>query len=161
VPLPRSITSSPGRTRPARSPSHGGASQITPQEKQGWVTGVEPNARLRSVAANRAEANGVSNISFTDGLAGALPVPDSCIDLVWCERVLQHLSDPQGAINDIARVLRPGGRTVLLDSDHGTRIVSDLDLDVLTAFNRAALTRSPTPMRLDTFRRKSAGPDSN
>jgi hypothetical protein len=34
---------------------------------------------------------------------------------------------------------------VLLDSDHGTRIVSDLDLDVLTAFNRAALTPVANP----------------
>jgi ubiquinone/menaquinone biosynthesis C-methylase UbiE len=113
--------------------------------QKGWVTGVEPNARLRSVAASRAEADGVSNISFIDGLAGAMPVADSSIDLVWCERVLQHLSDPQEAINDIARVLRPGGRTVLLDSDHGTRIVSDLDLDVLTAFNRAALAPLANP----------------
>ena len=34
---------------------------------------------------------------------------------------------------------------VLLDSDHGNRIVSDLDLDVLTAFNRAALTPFANP----------------
>lgn len=121
------------------------AQSSSTEVQQGWVTGVEPNARLRSVAASRAEAKGVSNISFIDGLAGALPVANSSIDLVWCERVLQHLSDPQGAINDIARVLRPGGRTVLLDSDHGTRIVSDLDLDVLTAFNRAALTPFANP----------------
>ena len=62
---------------------------------------------------SRAKAAGVSNVSFVEGFAGALPFDDSTIDLVWCERVLQHLADPQSAINDIARVLRPGGRAVL------------------------------------------------
>ena len=111
----------------------------------GWVTGIEPNARLRAVAASRAENNGVPNVSFIDGFAGALPFEDSSADLIWCERVLQHLNDPQSAIDDIARVLRPGGCAVLLDADHGTRIISDLDHDVLTAFNRASLTAVANP----------------
>jgi ubiquinone/menaquinone biosynthesis C-methylase UbiE len=105
----------------------------------GRVTGVEPNARLRAVAASRAADNGVQNLSFIDGLAGALPFASSSMDLVWCERVLQHLIDPQTAIDDIARVLRPGGRAVLLDSDYGTRIVSDLDPDLAAAFSHASL----------------------
>ena len=111
----------------------------------GWVAGVEPNARLRTVAASRAHENGVPNVSFVDGLAGALPFEDSSVDLVWCERVLQHLNDPDAAINDIARVLRPGGRAVLLDADHGTRIISDLDPDVASAFIRASLAAVANP----------------
>ncbi len=87
----------------------------------GRVTGVEPNARLRAVATSRADDSGVLNVSFVDGLAGALPFDDSSVDLVWCERVLQHLSDPQAAIDDIPRVLRPGGRALLLDADQGIR----------------------------------------
>ena len=67
------------------------------------------------------------------------------MDLVWCERVLQHLNDPQAAIDDIARVLRPSGRAVLLDADQGTRIISDLDHDVMTAFNQASLTAIANP----------------
>ncbi len=67
------------------------------------MTGVEPNARLRAVAESRAGVFGVSNLSFIHGLAGGLPFEDSSIDLVWCERVLQHLADPQLAINDIPR----------------------------------------------------------
>jgi hypothetical protein len=33
--------------------------------------------------------------SFIDGPAGGLAFDDSSVDLVWCERVLQHLSDPE------------------------------------------------------------------
>jgi ubiquinone/menaquinone biosynthesis C-methylase UbiE len=111
----------------------------------GRVTGVEPNARLRAVATARAEADGVLNVSFVDGLAGALPIDDSSIDLLWCERVLQHVADPQAAIEDMARVLRPGGRLVILDSDHGTRIVSAVDQEVLIAFNQASLKPYANP----------------
>ena len=103
----------------------------------GQVIGIEPNPHLRAVAVSRAKAADVSNASVVEGFAGALPFDDSTIDLVWCERVLQHLADPQSAINDIARVLRPGGRAVLLDSDYGTRIVSDLDPDLAAALSSA------------------------
>jgi ubiquinone/menaquinone biosynthesis C-methylase UbiE len=111
----------------------------------GQVIGIEPNPHLRAVAVSRAKAVGVSNVSFVEGYAGALPFDDSTIDFVWCERVLQHLAEPQSAINDIARVLRPGGRAVLLDSDYGTRIVSDLDPDLAAAFNRASLGSIANP----------------
>jgi ubiquinone/menaquinone biosynthesis C-methylase UbiE len=115
------------------------ASVASPGVSAGQVIGIEPNPHLRAVAVSRAAAAGVSKVSFVEGFAGALPFDDSTIDLVWCERVLQHLVDPQSAINDIARVLRQGGRAVLLDSDYGTRIVSDLDPDLAAALSRASL----------------------
>jgi ubiquinone/menaquinone biosynthesis C-methylase UbiE len=121
------------------------APSISTDGPTGWVTGVEPNARLRTLAASRAQDNGVPNVSFVDGLAGALPFEDSSVNLVWCERVLQHLSDPHAAIDDIARVLRPGGRVVLLDADQGTRIISDIDPDVASAFIRASLATVANP----------------
>ena len=111
----------------------------------GSVSGIEPNAPLRALADHRAGAAGIGNVSFVDGLAAALPFDDSSVDLVWCERVLQHLPDPQSAIDEIARVLRPGGRAVLLDSDYGTRIISDLDPDLAAAFSRASLGSIANP----------------
>lgn len=42
--------------------------------------------------------------------AGALPFRDGTIDGVLCEQVLEHAPDAMGAIQEIARVLRPGGR---------------------------------------------------
>jgi ubiquinone/menaquinone biosynthesis C-methylase UbiE len=121
------------------------AAVASPRVPAGQVIGIEPNPHLRAVAVSRAKAAGVSNVSFVEGFAGALPFDDSTIDFVWCERVLQHLADPQSAINDIARVLRPGGCAVLLDSDYGTRIVSDLDPDLAAAFSRASLGPMANP----------------
>lgn len=108
----------------------------------GQVTGVEPNAEMRAEAERRAAAAG-SPATFVEGVATSLPFEDATVDLVWCERVLQHLDDPQGAVTEMARVLRPGGRVVLLDSDHATRVTADLDLVVEEKLRNVFLSLSP------------------
>lgn len=43
--------------------------------------------------------------------AEALPFSDDSFDLVWCYGVLHHTPDPERALSEIRRVLRPGGET--------------------------------------------------
>ena len=62
---------------------------------------MEPNPKLRELAANRVAS--VPGAGFVDGLAADLPVADGSVDLLWCERVLQHLADPQAAIMSSGR----------------------------------------------------------
>ncbi|WP_326843925.1 methyltransferase domain-containing protein, partial [Streptomyces sp. NBC_01558] len=64
---------------------------------QGRVLGLEPNPGLRAVAEQRAAEAG-SSARFADGDALSLPLPDSTVDVVWCERVLQHLAEPEKAV---------------------------------------------------------------
>lgn len=47
--------------------------------------------------------------------AELLPFEDGAFSLVVCGSVFHHLADPQEAICEVARVLRPGGRFVLID----------------------------------------------
>jgi ubiquinone/menaquinone biosynthesis C-methylase UbiE len=49
--------------------------------------------------------------------AARLPFSDSTFDAVRSERMLQHLRDPVSAVTEMARVTRPGGRLVLIDTD--------------------------------------------
>jgi SAM-dependent methyltransferase len=46
-------------------------------------------------------------------LAAALPVRTAAVDTVLCTQVLEHLPDPAAAIQEMARVLRPGGTLIL------------------------------------------------
>jgi ubiquinone/menaquinone biosynthesis C-methylase UbiE len=108
------------------------------------VVGVEPNAELRRIAAERAAADGV-DAAFVEGLATGLPLPDASVDVVWCERVLQHVPDPQAALVEMARVLRPGGRALLLDSDHESRVESDIDPTTGRAMLEAFLSQVANP----------------
>ena len=110
----------------------------------GTALGIEPNGMLRAVAEDRA-ADAGSPAVFCQGLATEIPLPRESVDLVWCERVLQHVPDPQAALVEIARVLRPGGRALLLDADHGSRVSSDIDPEVEQAIATAFMGQMASP----------------
>ncbi len=64
-------------------------------------------------------------LSFLQGSATAIPLPDSAVDLVVSFETIEHLQDHDGMMNEIRRVLREGG--VLLISSPNKRIYSDRD----------------------------------
>ncbi|GGN88921.1 hypothetical protein GCM10011579_083120 [Streptomyces albiflavescens] len=111
---------------------------------RGEALGIEPNPGLRAVAGQRAAEAG-SAAGFVDGDALTLPVPDSSVDVVWCERVLQHLLEPEKAVAEIARVLRPGGRVALLDTDWATTILHPGDPETVAGLTSGALSAAADP----------------
>ncbi len=80
----------------------------------GWVVALDFSETL--LAAARARHDGTS-VEYVPGDVSALDRPDGEFDGVWCERVLQHVSDPARAIGELIRVTRPGGRLCLIDTD--------------------------------------------
>jgi SAM-dependent methyltransferase len=110
----------------------------------GDAVGVEPIVGLRAESTRRAEAAG-STARFVAGDAYALPFDESTVDVLWCERVFQHLDEPDRAAAEIARVLRPGGRVALLDSDWGTAIVHPGEPTTIQSLERFYLGRSANP----------------
>jgi 2-polyprenyl-3-methyl-5-hydroxy-6-metoxy-1,4-benzoquinol methylase len=54
------------------------------------------------------------SVSFTRASVDALPLEDDAFDLVVCNHLFSHLSDPSPAIREFGRVLRAGGRLVIL-----------------------------------------------
>ncbi|WP_225731879.1 MULTISPECIES: methyltransferase domain-containing protein [unclassified Nocardia] len=88
----------------------------------GTAVGVEPDPNLLAAAERRAAQAG-SRAKFHSGDAYGLPFGPDSFDAALCERVFQHLTAPTRAANEIARVLRPGGRAVVVDVDWGTAIV--------------------------------------
>ena len=108
----------------------------------GRAVGVEPHPGLRGVATERSAGLGAE---FVDGDAAALPFDDGSVDVLRCERVFQHLPDPAGSAREIARVLRPGGRAVVIDSDWASVVSRPGDPDVLRRYNEAMWRRMPNP----------------
>jgi ubiquinone/menaquinone biosynthesis C-methylase UbiE len=56
-------------------------------------------------------------VEFRIGDAMSLPVPDASFDVVVSTQVYEYVLDLEGALSEFGRVLRPGGRGLILDTD--------------------------------------------
>lgn len=76
------------------------------------VTGIDPSEGMINVARQR-----FPDCDYEVGGAERLPLAEASADGYRAERVYQHLADSQVAITEARRVLKPGGRIVLVDID--------------------------------------------
>jgi ubiquinone/menaquinone biosynthesis C-methylase UbiE len=81
----------------------------------GQVTALEPGARLLSQA--RATLAAFDTVTFVQAGLPSTGLPEATFDLVWCHLVLEHLRDPEAAVRELVRVVKPGGRVVVCDVD--------------------------------------------
>lgn len=72
------------------------------------VTGIDPAQKAIEIARRHAESEHLS-IKYDVGVGENLPYGDQTFDIVVCVDVLEHVSDLNQVINEIARVLKPGG----------------------------------------------------
>ncbi|MEO7425881.1 MAG: class I SAM-dependent methyltransferase [Fibrobacteria bacterium] len=42
-----------------------------------------------------------------------LPLPDACVDLIWAGEIIEHIFDTETFVEDLLRVLQPGGRLIM------------------------------------------------
>ena len=77
-------------------------------KKGALVTGIDPASEAIAAAQAHAEEGGLS-IRYNVGVGEALPYPDCAFDAVVCVDVLEHVSDLQRVLDEVARVLAPGG----------------------------------------------------
>ena len=78
------------------------------------LTGVDLSTGMLERARARAERLGVT-ADLREGDAQALPFPDASFDTVVCALSLCSVQDVERAVAEMHRVLRPGGRLLLLD----------------------------------------------
>lgn len=81
----------------------------------GLAAGVDISSALIDVATRRALNR--PGIEFQVGDACAIPYPDRFFDAARSERVFLYLPDRLAAIHEMKRVVKPGGRVHLIDTD--------------------------------------------
>jgi len=69
--------------------------------------------------AERARLAGGRGLRAAQAAGEHLPFPDSAFDLILSHEVLEHVADDRGAMQEIARVLAPGGRAVIFVPNRG------------------------------------------
>ncbi|MGH7400216.1 MAG: class I SAM-dependent methyltransferase [Candidatus Rokuibacteriota bacterium] len=83
----------------------------------GRVVAIEPEPA--KVEAARALVGGEAaghRVAFEQGAGTAIPLPDRSVDWVWCGDVLHHIVETEQALRELLRVLRPGGRVIVKES---------------------------------------------
>lgn len=77
------------------------------------VTGITLSGNQARRAAALAEQQGVGNVDFRVMDALAMDFPDNTFDFVWACESGEHMPDKQRYIQEMTRVLKPGGRIVV------------------------------------------------
>ncbi len=83
--------------------------------RSGAVAGVDFCAPMLEVARDRARALGSRAPSFLRGDALALPFEDDRLDAAVCAFGIRNVDDPAAAVAEMRRVVRPGGRLLILE----------------------------------------------
>ena len=104
----------------------------------GEVVAVDASATTVEVARRRHDG---SAVRYAVGDVAALEFPDDAFDGVRCERVLQHLAEPDRAVAELARVTRPGGRVCLVDTDWESGAVDGVPQSLVATVREHLLTR--------------------
>ncbi len=92
----------------------------------GVVNGID-NSLVMVAEAKRRSTNHPQAI-FDTGDAQKLPFGDGVFDASYSERVFQHLGSPKAALEEMLRVLHPGGRVAVVDTDWETVAIDHPDV---------------------------------
>jgi ubiquinone/menaquinone biosynthesis C-methylase UbiE len=117
----------------------------------GDVTAVDLSRQMIEAARSKDDGSGVTyeRADVTD-----LPFAANSFDRTRCERVLQHLSDPDVALGELVRVTVPGGVVCVLDTDWRSAAVDVDDPSLVDAVFAMMDTASPQPAIGRTLRRR-------
>ncbi len=92
------------------------AIEFARRTRAGRIAGLDPSVGMLQVARTKTARDAASaRIEIVEGDALALPFPDQSFDVVTIAFGLRNLPDYARGVSEMARVLRPGGRLVVLE----------------------------------------------
>lgn len=78
------------------------------------IAGVDISKTFVQIARKNAREEGVE-VDFRQGNASALPFDANSFELIMCRAAFKNFSEPAKAVQEMHRVLKPGGRAVVID----------------------------------------------
>jgi ubiquinone/menaquinone biosynthesis C-methylase UbiE len=97
----------------------------------GYVLGVDISPVMAAEARRYAVSAGFDDgLAFEAGAAEALACPDASFDGAVAARLLLHVADPVAVVRELIRVVKPGGRVIVMDWDFETVTVDHPDREL-------------------------------
>jgi ArsR family transcriptional regulator len=104
------------------------------------VIAIDSSARMIEVGREQAKRQGAKNVEFHLGDIEEVPLADTSVDLAFFSQSLHHALHPERAVHEAWRVLRPGGRIVVLDlAKHRFEEAREMYADEWLGFSEAEL----------------------
>ena len=109
------------------------------------VIAVDNSEKMVKFGQNLANENGLPNLEYRLGDIESPPIDDSSVDLAILSQALHHAEHPPKALSEAHRILKPGGRLIVLDLlQHTFEKARELYFDTWLGFPEAELAEMIT-----------------
>ena len=106
------------------------------------VIAIDNSEKMVEFGGNLAREHGWKNLEYRLGDIEDPPIEDESVDLALFSQALHHASSPQKAVSAAHRILRNGGRVIILDlASHSHEQARELYADVWLGFSEVELQR--------------------
>ena len=109
----------------------------------GQIIGIDKNPEMISHAQKRCES--LRQTGFHVGDAAQLPAENETVDAVSCTQVLLYVTDVSKVLSEMMRVLKPGGRIVIVETDWRGVVLNSADDDLTKQIFAAWDSAVPSP----------------
>lgn len=92
----------------------GALSQLLARQAE-FVHCIDNSPRMVQVGRALARKQGISNLDYVLGDIEKIPLKDKSVDIALLSQALHHAENPRQALAEAHRILRPGGRIIILD----------------------------------------------
>jgi ubiquinone/menaquinone biosynthesis C-methylase UbiE len=123
---------------------------------EGRAEGIDSSPDMLARAQARCED--LSQVNLQQGSVDALPFDDASFDALSCTQTLLYVPELETALREYHRVLKPGGRVAILETDWGGAVLNSHDLELTqTVFNAwdDALVNPNLPRRMGPLLRRA------
>jgi len=117
-----------------------GAFSLLLVQRAKQVIAVDNSDKMVELGTALARNQGLPSLEYRKGDLEAVPIADSAVDLALFSQSLHHALHPERALTEASRILRPGGRIVILDLvQHRFAEARELYADVWLGFSEVEL----------------------